>query len=151
MLDKKSAYLGAGNPNWKRGSYIRLDGYKAVYAPHHPSIKTKRYVLEHRLVMEKHLGRYLRKDEIVHHKNGIKTDNRIENLELTNISEHMKGHNTGDGHPQRKLSSYDVATIRSSKIQNVALAKIFGVSRFTIWDIKTGRTWSNKRRLTCQK
>ncbi len=64
----------------KRTRHKSKSGYISVYMPEH--VNTKTYVLEHRLVMERYLGRYLKSWEMVHHKNGIKDDNRISNLEI---------------------------------------------------------------------
>ena len=77
---------GANNPLWKGGKTL-LDGYVRIRIPDHPAA-CNGYVSEHRYVMEQHLGRPLTKDEDVHHINGIKTDNRIENLRLILHSKH---------------------------------------------------------------
>ena len=78
---------------WKGGKYLGSRGYMFVYSPDHPFQNSQKYVLEHRLVMEKYLGRYLRPKEVVHHINGIKDDNRIENLMLfETTNQHGKYH-----------------------------------------------------------
>jgi hypothetical protein len=80
---------GPGHPNWAGGVHIDKSGYRCLWVEHHPHSKsrpgkarTSGYVLEHRLVMEAHLGRYLDRGEVVHHKDGNKANNDIANLEL---------------------------------------------------------------------
>ena len=66
---------------WKRGA-VTDAGYVSVHLPQHPRAGKKGRFLEHRLVVEQHLGRWLDPQEKVHHRNAMKADNRIENLQL---------------------------------------------------------------------
>lgn len=62
-------------------------GYVMVRMLDHPAVHVNGYVYQHRLVMESMIGRFLEKHENVHHKNGVRTDNRPENLELWSKSQ----------------------------------------------------------------
>ena len=77
---------GEKNPRWKGGRYTTADGY--VYV----RVGVGRYKREHRLVMEGLLNRKLLPEEIVHHRNGKKKDNRPRNLRLSNPSSHTSFH-----------------------------------------------------------
>lgn len=82
------------NGHWHGGRYIKPDGYVEIRV----NGKGK---LEHRHVMEQILGRPLKRNELVHHINQDRTDNRPENLELMSASEHMRHHNPHG--PQRRV------------------------------------------------
>lgn len=74
--------MGDKHFNWNGGRRVDKDGYIEVYSPNHPHARSSGYILEHRLVMERCLGRHLIPTEVVHHKNDDVRDNRLENLHL---------------------------------------------------------------------
>jgi hypothetical protein len=82
------------NPN---GIKKHSAGYILIWSPKHPYARCN-YVFEHRLIMEKKINRLLSPNEVVHHINNIKDDNRIENLELFTKATHASFH-----HPQKSI------------------------------------------------
>lgn len=111
---------GSKNPNWKGGIKRRNDGYVLIYNPSHPHARYGNYVYEHRLIMEKHIKRFLDPKEVVHHINGDQSDNRIENLMLfKNNAEHlsveMKGKMVGKNNPYWKGGKHNLKCKRCNK------------------------------------
>jgi hypothetical protein len=81
------------NYNWKGGIYNNPNGYRYILFPEHPKANSKGYLAEHIVLIEKKIGRYLLKGEIVHHINKNKKDNRLCNLKLCKTrTEHNKIH-----------------------------------------------------------
>src|SRR3989344_7167601 len=75
---------GQDSPNWKGGREVTKEGYVVLW------ISRKEKILEHRKVMEGHLGRKLTRSEVVHHINGNNANNRLANLQLTTYSKDIR-------------------------------------------------------------
>lgn len=86
---------GQNHNAWRGGRQVAPGGYIYEWSPSHPRAIKSGYVLEHVLVLEEYLGRYLLPHETVHHKNGVRNDNRLDNLELWSKS-HPAGQRVQD-------------------------------------------------------
>ncbi len=98
-------------PTGKAGCHgrVKSNGYYAVYIPEHPYAFGRGYVYEHRLVVEKQIGRHLMPSEIVHHKDGNKRNNHPDNLELfSSIAEHKSEHRTNHSKIKRLPGEHNV-------------------------------------------
>lgn len=87
-MEENGAFL------WNIEKIVSKGDYLYGIVRNHPNRTKNNYVLYHRLIIENLLGRILNSNEVVHHRNGNKKDNRVENLELFINSEHSKLHNT---------------------------------------------------------
>jgi hypothetical protein len=85
---KKPSIAGNKNPRWKGGEITTKDGRVMLHCAGHPFPSKGNYVYRYRLKMEKKLGRYLTPGEVIHHKNGNPSDDRISNLEVLFTQKH---------------------------------------------------------------
>lgn len=162
---------GARNANWKGGRHSTGHGYFQVYAPDHPRCNKRGYVLEHRLVMEKKIGRYLEPQEVVHHIDDNPSNNCPDNLQLfpnnaEHISKTLSGRPADNTHAVagRKKQIADwwrpvVPTVlrwyNDDQLTQVQIASLLGVDRSTVRNqiLQAGhkverRNWSRTKPIT---
>ena len=112
------------SPRYK--GWYKCQGYIMRLITEHPYANKREYVLEHRLVMEEHLGRFLEPNEFVHHINQFRSDNRLSNLKLEGGQHlHAKGHLRGERNPHGQFICKD---------------PIFHELKFRLKNIDTGLT-----------
>jgi HNH endonuclease len=137
---KGHGLIGAKHPNWTGGKF-HYKGYILIYVGRdHPMANKNGRCYEHRLVVAEREGRMLERHEHIHHRNGIRDDNRSENLELIDPVTHTR--------LKSKLTEDDVREIWEGiegGESDSTIARLFDVSPAAIWKIRKGETWKQVR------
>lgn len=106
---------GAGSTRWRGGKFVNSTGYVVITVPGHHRAGAQGYVLEHIVVAEKYYGTRIARDMSVHHINGIRSDNRPENLEIWD-----RAHPAGQRLVE-KLDFYEQQLIEKATPERLAL------------------------------
>lgn len=143
---KRQKYGERGTEKPAAGRYVTRAGYIFIKRPDHPNANARGYVREHVFVMSESISRPLRSGEIVHHVNGDKSDNRIENLELMERGAHHSHHHKDVIKP---------ASVRALMLANDARSASLKALRTYICDgcgaRYTARTRAKHARTFCSK
>ena len=94
------------------------NGYIEIYEPNHPNSKSNGWIKEHRYIMSLYLNRPLKDNEVVHHKNKWKKDNRIENLELLLVNQHDRINYKHLGYTKNEIYCYLCGSDKTYMVKN---------------------------------
>jgi hypothetical protein len=130
---------------WKIERVVSSGDYNRAVVKGHPSANKFGYVLEHRVVMENHLGRLLKPTEVVHHINHNTKDNRIENLELMDDLVHRRLHKLDQGKKFCHVKCPNCGVEFCAEFRNTHVGKKTG--KFTSCSEFCGRRFSKKAKL----
>ena len=147
---KKAQEARRGKPSWNAGTsqgWKDKRGYRWVYITENGK---RRAIREHRLVMERHLGKKLSPEEVVHHRNGQRDDNAINNLEVTTWDAHTMGHHKGSVRTDSQKRSLEVLAnyreeakrlkaLNSTLLEALETLKHFCIDRMNTTNCPLGR------------
>lgn len=104
-----------------------------VYVPTHPKANNRGYVLRYRYIVEQYLNRYLTEQEEIHHINGNKCDDRLDNLQIISCSEHTKLHMKQKN--RRSPQTTKIIELMNSGLGYKKIAKLLNMSKNTVHSI----------------
>ena len=167
---KKGDQIGEKNSNWNGGRFLGGRGYYFIYAPNHPFVINKRYIAEHRFIMEEWLKsndptnlaliivngiKVLDQKWLVHHKDHNKLNNKIENLMLIKRPDHQRLHHKGKILSEKVKKKISLAKIGQKLLQltkdKIAKTRIERYGKLTPEKVVTIKKLYTTKRFSQQK